>query len=98
MSDKWKVHDDTLPYFITFTVNQWIDVFTRNEYKNIFCDSVKHYQAEKGMELYAWVIMTNHVHMIIGTSGSHTISDIVRDLKKYTSVHIARAIAANESE
>jgi putative transposase len=42
--------------------------------------------------------MTNHVHLIIGCDERHKISDIIRDLKKYTSVHVVRAIAANISE
>ncbi len=98
MSDKWKAYDTTKPYFITFSVVYWVDVFSRNEYRNIFCDSVAYCQEKKGLELYGWVLMTNHVHMIIGSKGENEISDIVRDLKKYTSVHIVRAIEQNNQE
>ncbi|MBS1617209.1 MAG: transposase [Bacteroidetes bacterium] len=98
MSEKWKVRDNAEPYFVTFAVNGWVDVFTRNVYRDIFCESVSYCQANKGLELYAWVLMTNHVHMIIGSAGTPAISDIVRDLKKYTSVHITRAIIANDQE
>ncbi len=98
MSDKWKVRDNAEPYFVTFAVNGWIDVFTRNLYRNIFCESIAYCQEHKGLELYAWVLMTNHVHMIIGSAGERAISDIVRDLKKYTSVHIVRAVIANDQE
>jgi hypothetical protein len=33
MSEKYKVHDQDRPYFITFAVEKWIDVFTRQQYK-----------------------------------------------------------------
>ena len=46
----------------------WIDLFTRNEYKDILLKSWQHCCEQKGLEVYAWVIMTNHVHMIIGSN------------------------------
>ncbi len=42
----------------------WLDVFTRNEYKDIVVNSLAFCQKEKGMEIIAWCIMTNHVHLI----------------------------------
>ncbi len=87
MGFKYKIHDQQAYYFVTFTVVDWIDVFTRDTYRNIFIDSVKYCQQHKGLVISAWVIMTNHVHMIIGSTGNK-IEDIIRDLKSYTSRHI----------
>ena len=42
--------------------------------------------------------MTNHVHLIIGRRGEFKIEEIVRDFKKFTSVHIIRAIENNTVE
>ena len=42
--------------------------------------------------------MTNHLHMIIGRNRVYRIDEIIRDFKKYTSVHICRAIEGNVSE
>ena len=39
--------------------------------------------------------MTNHIHMIVGRSGDLKIEEIIRDFKKYTSVHMIRAIENN---
>ena len=69
MSRKYKFTDQEHPYFVTFTVIQWIDVFIRDEYRNIFLDSVRYCQKNKGLEVHAWCIMTSHVHMIISTKG-----------------------------
>jgi len=98
MSEKYKVRDQEKPYFITFATESWVDVFTRQEYKEIILDSIKHCQSKKGLILYAWCLMTNHIHLIVGRKGKEKIEDIIRDFKKYTSVHICRAIEGNDRE
>jgi len=91
------IRDQFGQYFVTFTVHQWVDVFSRKEYADLFLDSIRYCQKEKGLKVYAWVIMTNHVHMIIG-SDKVKLSDIIRDLKKYTSTQIINAIKNNPHE
>ena len=51
MSRKYKIRDQESLYFITLSVIQWIDGFTRNEYKDIFLESLKHCHREKGLEI-----------------------------------------------
>ena len=65
MSTKYKTGDNELAHFITFSVVNWIDALTRNEYKDIIVDSLQFCIKEKGMKLYAWVIMSNHIHLIM---------------------------------
>ena len=82
----YKFNDPDGIYFVTVTVVEWVDVFTREEYKNIILDSLRFCQTEKGLEVYAWVIMSNHLHLIISsTVDGQKLSDIVRDFKKFTS-------------
>ena len=97
MSSKYKVGEDAIAHFVTFSVVGWIDVFSREYYKEIFVNSLKYCQENKGLKLHAWVIMTNHVHLIISSQTSK-IEDIVRDLKKYTSKKIIAAIQENPIE
>ena len=85
-------------YFITSTVIDWIDIFTRPAYKNIVVESLQYCQKNKGLEIYAWVLMTNHLHMIVGTCGNYQIGDILRDFKKHTSKTIVKAIEENQQE
>lgn len=86
-------------YFVTSTVVDWIDVFTRPDYKNIIVESLRYCQENKGLEIYAWVLMSNHLHAIIGTNCEEVIiSDILRDFKKYTSKNIIKAIQENPQE
>ena len=97
MSLKYKVGEDAIAHFVTFSVVGWIDVFSRESYKEIFVNSLKHCQENKGLILHAWVIMTNHVHLIV-SSNTNKIQDIVRDLKKYTSKQIIKSIQENPTE
>ena len=47
-------------YFITITVVDWMDVFTRPSYKHAMVDSLDYCQKHKGLTIYAWVLMSNH--------------------------------------
>ena len=98
MSRKYKFHNPDGVYFITFAVQGWVDVFTRNEYKNILVDNLAWCQKNKGLELFAWCIMTNHVHLIAKAEGEHSLSDILRDFKKFTSKAVLKAIAESQRE
>ena len=64
MSRNWRVHNQNSLHFVSFAVVGWIDVFTRVEYKEILIDSFKYCQENKGLELFGWCIMSNHVHFI----------------------------------
>ena len=92
MSGKYKIRDQNRLYFVTFAVIEWIDVFTRQEYRDLLLDSLRYCQKEKGLEIYAWCIMSNHIHLIVGKEKEAKIEEIVRDFKKFTSVKICRAI------
>lgn len=86
-------------YFTTTTVVDWIDVFTRPIYKQIVLDSLIYCQKEKGLDIYAWVLMSNHLHMVVGVRNhEQTISDILRDFKKFTSKKIIACIEENPEE
>lgn len=98
MSRKYKVRDNTRLHFVTFATVYWIDIFTRAEYKNIVLDSLLYCQKNKGLDIYAWCIMTNHVHLIIGTESSLPLHGIIRDFKAFTSRRLREAIEENPQE
>ena len=97
MGFAYTIKDQTSLYFVTFTVHQWVDVFTRQIYIDLLLNSIRYCQNKKGLRVYAWVIMTNHCHLII-SSTEFPLSDIIRDLKKFTAKKIIEAIENNESE
>ena len=94
MAYEYRIKDQYGIYFVTFTVYQWVDVFTRNEYRDIIIDSLKYCQQRKGLQIYAWVIMTNHIHLIISRN-QNKLSDIFRDFKRFASTKLVQAITDN---
>ncbi len=98
MSEKYKIRDQDKLYFITFAVVAWVDVFTRPEYKQILIDSLKYCQQQKGLEIYGWCLMSNHIHLILRSDGKNKLQDIIRDFKKFTSVSICRSVESNGNE
>jgi len=97
VSRAYKFKDQTKPYFITLTVVNWIDLFTRKDYCYVLLDSIQYCQKEKGLIVYAWVIMSSHVHMIIGTD-KKDMQEILRDLKSFTSRKIKEEINNHPQE
>ncbi len=98
MSEKYKIHNPEGLFFITITVIGWIDVFTRCEYKDCIIKNLQYCQKEKGLNLHAWCIMTNHIHLIASSSHPFKLENTVRDFKKFTSVQICRMIESNLKE
>jgi putative transposase len=91
MGIKNRIHPGYL-YYLTLTVVDWVDVFTRPLYKHVLLDSIKYCQKEKGLELYAWCLMTNHIHLIASAKEDRSLSNVLRDFKKFTNKAIIQAI------
>ena len=85
-------------YFTTSTIVDWVDVFTRPAYKHIIIESLKYCQQNKGLVVHAWVLMSNHLHMVVSLEGQNTLGDIMRDFKKYTSKKVLSLISENLQE
>ncbi|WP_305953218.1 transposase [Emticicia oligotrophica] len=79
----YNIRDQRLPHFMTFTVVDWVDVFSRKNYRDLILESFDYCRKEKGMILNAYVIMSNHIHVVMG-SKNERLSDLVRDFKKFT--------------
>lgn len=97
MGETYQIKDQNGIYYLTFQVVGWADIFTRKCYKDIIIDSLKFCRENKGLELFAYIIMSNHVHLII-RSRFGKLSDLVRDFKKHTSRLILNEIKENRSE
>jgi len=93
----YKIRNKEAIHFITFAVVEWVDVFTRKEYRDIVLDSLRHCQKERDLLLHAWCLMSNHIHLIL-SARNHDTSEILRDFKKYTSKQIIAAIENNKHE
>ena len=97
MSRKYKFWDSNKMYFISFATINWIDIFTRNEYKDEIIKSWLYCQENKGLEIFAWCIMPSHIHMIISSSDKD-LPGIVRDMKSHTSTQLKKQIKEHPQE
>ena len=95
-SEGYKIRDQAATHFLTFTTVGWIDIFTRQRYRDLIMDSFQFCRKNKGLLINAFVIMSNHVH-VIWTPTRHNLSDVVRDFKTFTSKKITEVIG-NEIE
>jgi len=85
-------------HFITPTIVGWIDIFTRKVYKDIIVDSLKYCIENKGLSVHAYVIMSNHLHLIISAKEGFELSNIIRDFKRRTAKEIIKYIVQNPKE
>lgn len=85
-------------YFTTSTIIDWVDIFSRTSYRHIVVESLDYCQQQKGLKIYAWVLMTNHLHMVVSTKGQQTVGDILRDFKKFTNKKILGILEQDEHE
>jgi len=93
MSDKYTIRNEVGLHFVTFTVVDWIDIFTRREFKLLIIDSLRYCQKNKGLEIFAYCLMSNHLHLIVRAKEGFRLSPIIRDFKKFTSREIIRLMA-----
>jgi REP element-mobilizing transposase RayT len=98
MSRNYKFHNSEGLYFVSFAVVGWLDIFTRNEYKDLLLESLEFCQKSKGMEIHAWCIMTNHVHLIFRSIDNQKPELLLGDFKRFTSRAIIKAIQENPKE
>ena len=91
MSTGYKIDDQEGLYYVTFQIVEWVDIFTRQVYRDIVIDSLKFSQQNKSLEIYAFVVMSNHLHLII-RSGIGKLSDTIGEFKSFTAKKILLAI------
>ena len=94
----FRIYNHQQVHFITFAVVDWIDVFTRPVYKQVIVDSLEYCQNKKGLRVHGWCVMTNHIHLVVSAKEGVSLSDIVRDFKKFTARQILDDLQTNNKE
>lgn len=97
MAFAYQIRDQGAVHYVTFTVHQWVDVFTRDLYRENLIESLRYCQNHKGLEIFCWVLMTNHCHLILRAKNEN-LSDIIRDFKKFTAKSIYQLLIDNPHE
>ena len=89
----YQIRNQYHTHYLTLTIVGWADIFTRKNYKDIIIDSLAYCQKEKGFIIYAYVIMSNHLHLIAtAKESSKGLSAILGDFKRHTAKQIIKAI------
>jgi putative transposase len=90
-NDKPMIPTDSC-YFLTLNTVDKIDVFIRPAYKQVIADALNYFTVARGLAIYAWVLMTSHLHLVIRTAEATTPAYFERDFKKYTTPAIFKMI------
>lgn len=97
MSERRKANVQGAAYFVTFTVLGWVDVFTRKVLAEELIKNIQYSQHNKGLRVFAYVIMSNHLHMIVQREGG-TLAEWIRDFKSFTAKRIIHLIETHPDE
>jgi REP element-mobilizing transposase RayT len=97
MSTGYQIYDKHGAYFLTFQIVDWVDIFSRKVYRDIIVGALNYCTEYKHLQVSAWVIMTNHIHIIL-RSDKNNLSDIVRDFKAHTARQILKHVTADANE
>jgi REP element-mobilizing transposase RayT len=95
MSERYKAFEAEAPYFITFTLVEWIPLFELRDFATIIIDSLKFCVQNKGLLIFGYCIMPSHVHLIV-QSQKNPLGSTIRDFKKFTDVEIVKVIKGSE--
>ena len=94
----FQVSDQHAIYFLTLTIVDWIDGFTRKEYKLEVVDSLNFCVERKGLEIFAWCLMSNHLHLLCRSKEAFRLSDTIQDFKKFTARKILASLVKESIE
>lgn len=84
-------------FFVTTTIVEFTRVFSKDIYCKILVDNILHYQKKYHFNILAYVVMPSHFHWIVEINKRYgTISDIMRDIKKYSAWDILDEIEKND--
>jgi REP element-mobilizing transposase RayT len=98
MSSKYKFDDKEGVYFVTSTVVDWLDVFTRDIYRDVLLDSIRFCQKNQNLPLHALVLMPNHFHLICSFANNANPGTVIKNIKSFTAMKIIDAIINNPQE
>jgi putative transposase len=74
--------------FYTATILEWKPLLKPDKYKQIIISSLQHLASKKEITLYAFVITSNHIHLIWQALAGNTPEKIQAGFMKYTAQQI----------
>jgi REP element-mobilizing transposase RayT len=80
------------PQFYTATILEWKHLLADDKHKDIIVESLQFLVNDKRIILNAFVIMSNHIHLIWQPMFGFTPSDIQASFMKYTAQQLKRSL------
>lgn len=74
--------------FLTTTFYRWTNILESDTYFRIVTDSLTFVSGKYEVDILCYVLMPNHIHLVCVYSKPSTVSDFMRDFKKFTSGEI----------
>ena len=62
---RYLITESDKPHFLTYTVLEWLSVFTRPETVDILLNCWRYQRENVGLKLYGYVILENHLHCVL---------------------------------
>jgi putative transposase len=83
-SDEKEILEQHGCYYLTLSVTDCTDIFIRPVHKQIIVESLNYFIEKKGLIVYAWCLMTNHLHLLAQARQGFGLSSIISEFKKFT--------------
>lgn len=90
---RYKIHEEQYPYFLTSSIVEGIPLFANPEIANFILKAIEFNQKNRDVEVNAYVIMENHMHLI---AKGNNLAEHIRNLKAYTSHQIIEYLKRNK--
>ena len=91
MKNKIVKSEDCL-YFATSRVTSFYSLFADEKYVMIIIMSLRHLMEKRLVKLFAFVIMPNHIHLILRPKGKVALEKILKKFHSYTAHEILKVL------
>ncbi len=99
MSSNWRPNfQPEHLYFITTKAVDYLHIFQREATKRLLLDTLDAFRLQKRWQLFCFVIMPNHLHLIAQFLAADPFDAVLRDYKKQTADRIVRQFKAEENQ
>jgi REP element-mobilizing transposase RayT len=92
---RYRIGETHYPYFLTCTTVGWLPVFTRPKAGQVVLDSWRFLQQNRGLTLYGYVILENHLHWI---AAAPQLPAVVKSFKMFTARRLIDLLEAHGAE
>jgi putative transposase len=92
--DRYRIHDQAAPHFLTCTVLEWLPLFAQPANVQILFDSLQFLKEQGRLTLYGYVILENHCHLL---AAAPDMSKTMASFKSFTAAQIIKRLTERHS-